>query len=185
MSKGKDDPTGDYFVSVVQTRVLIRCLQTVKERSRGRHPEGAVDTQIVLYAASMDYDHNHYLCEVLYHAAEPFGDYLTGLQVRAFGHRHDLWAADFNIKLIPGWERTCPEWVVAEPVVAVRRRKGGVETIPPTSLSLMMHFARLQQRLAYEIRCKASDSQALCNAYYRLSSFIEQRENDWRRVIAV
>ena len=175
--------TVNRFEELPWSQLLIRC-QVKDLPQETLRPKAGLETTIVLYCATQDYDHNQFFIEIGYSSKDPRRSLRegVGLDIRLLGQSPEIRHPVIG-ELLDSWRRFHPEWAsTAKPVFACSGSDGFRE-IPATSLHLMQHFACLQQRVAYEVQDNRAPSWMFDIVYHRLGSFIQDRREDWARIV--
>ena len=91
----------------------------------------------------------------------------------------DKWERE-PVRSNPNWKNGEPVWLWPQPVVVCRRKPTGtVEVLHTNDRSIILHYARLETSIAYEVfrHTRASqprESQWLYNAFGRMNTFVRQ-----------
>ena len=180
--------TAKRFQEICWQQLLVRALiETLPKDTPQRFTPARIRTTIHLFSLEQDGDTNQFFTGLTYVDEDPIEQpkdfsHLTGLTQIPLGDREGrLNTID---EFLNWWGGGTPLWLADKPLVACKKAGNDVQEIKPWDLKLLQHFARLETRLAYELKGKVHNRWVLSGIFHRLVALIRQQNRVWEQIVS-
>lgn len=180
--------TAKRFEEICWRQLLVRVLvETLPKDAPEKFKSARVETTIHLFSLRQDTDTNQFFTGLTYHDEDPIGlsksyEDLRGLADIPTGTREER--LDTIEEILDRWSETrMLLWLLDKPIVACRKSGKEIQEIKAWDIRLLQHYARLETRLAYEIKGNVHSPWVLSGIFHRIVGLIREQNRVWEPLL--